>query len=70
MVDIIEETYIVSFTAELPEGLDVETGALISSWVQRNPHCIFLKQRRQAFVHRQVLITLNVEELEQSNHTG
>lgn len=64
------ETYIVSFTAKLPEGLNVEPGALVSSWVQRNPHGVFLKQRRQAFVHRQVLITFNVEELEQNIYAG
>lgn len=61
------ETYIVSFAAELPEGLNIEPGALISSRVQRNPHGILLKQSRESLIHRQVLITLYVQELRQKN---
>lgn len=61
-------TYIISFAAELPEGLNVEPGALVPSRVQRNPHGVLLKQSREALVHRQELITLNVQELRQKNH--
>lgn len=56
-------TYTVSIAAELPEGLDVEPGALVPSWVQRNPHGVLLEQRRQTLVHGQKLVALNVEEL-------
>lgn len=59
------ETYIISLAAELPEGLDVEPGALVPGRVQRNPHGVLLQQSREALVHRQVLVTLNVQELGQ-----
>lgn len=61
------ETYIISFAAELPEGLNVEPGALVPGRVQRNPHGVLLKQSRETLVHRQVLIALNVQELRQKN---
>lgn len=60
-------TYIISFAAELPEGLNVEPGALVPGRVQRNPHGVLLKQGRETLVHRQELITLNVQELRQKN---
>lgn len=63
------ETYIVSFAAELPEGLNVEPGALVASWVQRNPHSVLLQESREALVHGQVLIALYVQELRQKNET-
>lgn len=61
------KTYIISFTTELPEGLNVEPGALVPGRVQRNPHGILLKQSRKTLVHRQILITLNVQQLRQKN---
>lgn len=63
------ETYIISFAAELPEGLNVEPGSLVPGRVQRNPHGVLLKQSRETLVHRQVLITLNVQELRQKSHS-
>ena len=60
-------TYIVSFAAELPERLDVEPGALVTGRVQRNPHGVLLQQSGKTLVHRQVLITLNVQELSEKN---
>lgn len=60
-------TYVVSFAAELPEGLDVEPGALVTGWVKRNPHGVLLKQSRKALVHRQELVALNMKELRQTS---
>lgn len=57
------ETYIVSFTAQLPEGLDVEPGTFIPSRVQGDAHGIFLEQRRETLVHSQVLVTFYVKKL-------
>ncbi len=62
-------TYIISFTAEFPEGLNVEPGALVPGRVQRNAHGILLEQSRETLVHRQVLITLNVQELRQKRES-
>lgn len=59
------ETYIISFTAELPEWLNVEPGALVPCRVQRNSHGVLLKKSGEALVHRQELIALNVKELRQ-----
>lgn len=36
--------YIVAFTAELPEGLDVKPGALVPRWIQRHTHGVLLQQ--------------------------
>lgn len=58
-------TYIISFTAELPERLDVEPGTFVPSRVQRNTHGILLQERREPFVHCQKLVTLDVKELRQ-----
>lgn len=63
-------TYVVSFAAELPEGLDVEPGTLVSGRVQGNPHGVLLQQRRKPLVHRQELVALNVKELRQTNQGG
>lgn len=60
-------TYVVSFAAELPEGLDIEPGTLVPGRVQGNPHGVLLQQRRKALVHRQELVALNVKELRQTN---
>lgn len=60
-------TYIISFASELPEGLNVEPGALVPSSVQRNPHGVLLKQSGEALVHCQVLVTLNVQELREES---
>lgn len=60
-------TYIISFTAELPERLNVEPGALIPGRVKRNPHGVLLKQSWKTLIHRQELVTLNVQELRQNN---
>lgn len=59
-------TYIVSVGAELPEGLDEEPGAFVARPVQSDPHGVLLQQSGQTLVHRQVFITLHVEQL----HTG
>ncbi|TNN57403.1 hypothetical protein EYF80_032372 [Liparis tanakae] len=45
------ETYVISFAAELPEGLNVEPGALVPGRVQRNPHGVLLQQSRKTLVH-------------------
>lgn len=58
-------TYIVSFTAELPERLDVEPGTFVPGWVQRNTHGVLLQERREPLVHRQELVTLDVKKLRQ-----
>lgn len=58
-------TYIISFTAQLPERLDVEPGTFVPGWVQRNTHGILLQERREPFVHRQELVTLDVKKLRQ-----
>lgn len=60
-------TYIISFAAELPEGLNVEPGALIPGRVKRNPHGVLLKQSWKTLIHRQELVALNVQELRQKN---
>lgn len=60
-------TYVISLAAELPEGLDIEPGTLVPGRVQRNPHGVLLQQSRETLVHRQELITLNVQELRQKN---
>lgn len=58
-------TYIISFTAELPERLDVEPGTFVPGRVQRNTHGILLQERREPLVHRQELVALDVKELRQ-----
>lgn len=59
-------TYIVSFAAQLPEGLDVEPGTLVPGRVQGDPHGVLLQQGREPLVHRQELVALNVKELRQT----
>lgn len=59
------DTYIISFAAELPEGLNVEPGALVTGRVQRNTHGVFFQQSRETLVDRQVLVALDVQELRQ-----
>lgn len=62
---MLRGTYIISFAAELPERLDVEPGTFVPGRVQRNAHGILLQERREPFVHRQKLVTLDVKELRQ-----
>lgn len=62
---MLRGTYIISFTAELPERLDVEPGTFVPGRVQRNTHGILFQERRETFVHRQKLVTLDVKELRQ-----
>lgn len=42
--DPAPSTYTVPDGAQFVEGLDVEPGAFISSFVQGHPHCILLQQ--------------------------
>lgn len=62
---VLKGTYIISFTAELPERLDVEPGTFVPGRVQGNTHGILLQERRQPLVHRQKLVTFDVKELRQ-----
>lgn len=62
---MLRGTYVISFTAELPERLDVEPGTFVPGRVQGNTHGILLQQRREPFVHCQKLVTLDVKELRQ-----
>lgn len=59
--------YVVSVGAELPEGLDEEPGAFVPRPVQSDPHGVLLQQSGEALVHRQVFITLHVEQLQTQN---
>lgn len=58
--------YIISFTAELPERLDVEPGTFIPGRVQGHTHGVLLQESRQAFVDCQKLVTLDVKKLRQT----
>lgn len=60
--------YIVSVGTQLPERLDEEPGAFVSRPVQSDSHGVLLQQSRQPFVHRQVFITLHVEQLQTHVH--
>lgn len=57
------DTDLVAGDAQLVEGEDVEPGALVARHVQRHPHGVLLKVRRQPLVHRQVLVALEVQQL-------
>lgn len=59
--------YVVSVGAELPEGLDEEPGAFVPRPVQSDPHGVLLQQSGETLVHRQVFITLHVEQLQTEN---
>ena len=61
-------TYVVALAAELPEGLDVEPGALVARRVQGHPHGVLLQQRREPLVHRQVLVGLDVQQLKNTSY--
>lgn len=61
--------YIISFTAELPERLDVEPGTFIPSRVQRHTHGVLLQESGEAFINRQKLVTLDVKKLRQMTKT-
>lgn len=61
--------YIISFTAELPERLDVEPGTFIPGRVQRHTHGVLLQESGEPFVHCQELVTLDVKKLRQRTTT-
>lgn len=61
--------YIVAFTAELPEGLDVKPGALVPRRIQRYTHGVLLQQGRETLIHSQELIAFNVQQLKQQKST-
>lgn len=56
-------THTVSQGPQLVEGLNVEPGTFVSSRVQRHSHGVFLQQRWQPLVHRQVFIAFQVQQL-------
>lgn len=60
--------YIVSVGTQLPKRLDEVPGAFVSCPVQSDSHGVLLQQSRQPFVHRQVFITLHVEQLQTHVH--
>lgn len=57
--------HVIPVAPELPEGLDEEPGALVAGGIQGHPHGVFFQQRRQPLVHRQVLVALHVQQLEE-----
>lgn len=56
-------THVIPDGAQLVEGLYVEPRAFVSRSVQHHPHGVLLQQRGQPFVHRQVFVAFQVEEL-------
>ena len=60
---LVPDDDVVPVGPELVEGEDVEPGALVAGRVQRDPHGVLLQQRREALVHRQVLVRLEVQQL-------
>ena len=57
-------TYTVSGWAKFIEWLYVEPRALIAGHIQRHPHRVLLQQRRQPLVHRQKLVALDMQQLD------
>ena len=55
--------YVVTECPEFEKGVDTEPGSLIASDVQHDPHGPLLSLGRQTLVHRQVLVTLQVQQL-------
>ena len=57
------DAYTVTSGAEFIERLDVEPRSLVASQVQSNSHSILLQQRWKPLVHRQILVTLEMQQL-------
>lgn len=57
-------TYGVSGWSQFVERLNVEPRALVAGWVQCDAHRVLLQQRRQSLVHRQILVTLQMQQLQ------
>ena len=55
---------VVAVGAELVEGEDVEPGAFVARGVQGDSHRILLQASRKTFVHCQVLVRLQMQQLE------